>query len=698
MDAPPANSGIAVLPMLRQYWRSIALVTTGISSLGAAVIWCFVKPKFEVNATIHVSPVVRPVLFSDSETDISRNYRQYVGTEASNITSPAAIEDALDTPEVRDLASVKAALDPVAEIAGRLTVGPIQNTELLKVAMAGDKPKEMATIINSLIQTYLRRRHEQQRDWDERILGSLKREETELETKLEIKARQLHQTAVDKGLGGAEPSGQMLDTWIAELQQLVTQAKKDNALASGRLQALDAGGAATYNPSELDSYMTADPSLRSLREQERNAQLAVLNDDRLGRGPNHPDVQGRAQLLVEVKDRIKERETLLLDQFRDSVKRRLLGELRDVEVTSKVLTEELRRLSDQRSEVAGQLFVLENLRHERERLEESLNQVRAKVWNVEVEQNRIPRITLDSIARVPLEPNKDRRPHFTAACAMFGLFAGVALAFLRARSDTKFHHPLEVTERLGVRVLGTVQRVEDGKLLLNPTDHRIVEPIRAISTALVSTHDARSTRVRLITSPTAGSGKTSLALNLAQNLAATGRRVLLVDADNDVQGVTRRLKLRKLAGLSEFLDGHASAQQIVHACGDDGLQVLPSGKHDPRFGEKLGRVDGQARLRELFQSFDEVLVDSPPVLAKSDVMILATLVDEVVLVVRADQTTKEEARGAQQQLASVGANVVGAVLNGVDPQLRPYGYAYAYQYGYVAPEPELVGEASANMG
>lgn len=698
MEAPRPGAGVAILPVLRQYWKSIAAVALAITAIGAGTIWCFVKPNYEVTASIHVSPVVRPVLFSDSDTDISRNYRQYVGTEASNVTSPAAIEDALDVPEVRELALVKSSLDPVAEIASRLTVGPIPNTELLKVAMTGDKPREMVTIINSLIQTYLRRRHEQQRDWDERILGSLKREETELETKLEIKARQLHQTAVDKGLGGAEPSGQMLDTWIAELQQLATQARKDQALATGRLQALEAGGAATSNPGELDAYMTADPGLRTLREQERNAQLAVLNDDRLGRGPNHPDVQGRTQLLAEVTDRIKEREASLLEQFRDSIKRKLLGELRDAEVTAKVLAEELRRLSDQRSEVAGQLFVLENLRHERQRLEESLNQVRAKVWNVEVEQNRVPRITIDSMARVPLEPNKDRRPHFTAACVMFGLFAGVALAFLRARADTRFHHPLQVTERLGVRVLGTVQHVEDEKLLVNPTDHRIVEPIRAISAALVAAHNARSTRVRLITSPTAGSGKSSLALNLARNLAATGRKVLLVDADNDVQGVTRRLKLRKLPGLSELLDGRVAPQQAVHACEGAGPQVLPSGKHDPRFGEWLSRVDAQAKLRELFQSFDEVLVDSPPVLAKSDVMILATLVDEVVLVVRADQTTREEALGAQQQLASVGANVVGAVLNGVDPQSRPYGYAYAYQYGYLTPEPELVGETAASAG
>jgi tyrosine-protein kinase Etk/Wzc len=82
----------------------------------------------------------------------------------------------------------------------------------------------------------------------------------------------------------------------------------------------------------------------------------------------------------------------------------------------------------------------------------------------------------------------------------------------------------------------------------------------------------------------------------------------------------------------------------------------------------------------LFAGFDEVIVDSPPVLAKSDTVVLATLVDEVVLVLRAGRSTQEEARAARQYLAAVGGNVVGVILNAVNPKHVRYGYSYNYSY------------------
>jgi len=91
-------------------------------------------------------------------------------------------------------------------------------------------------------------------------------------------------------------------------------------------------------------------------------------------------------------------------------------------------------------------------------------------------------------------------------------------------------------------------------------------------------------------------------------------------------------------------------------------------------------VDAQARRRSLFAGFDEVIVDSPPVLAKSDTVVLATVVDEVVLVLRAGRSTQEEARAARQYLAAVGGNVVGVILNAVVPKHVRYGYSYNDSY------------------
>jgi capsular exopolysaccharide synthesis family protein len=297
-----------------------------------------------------------------------------------------------------------------------------------------------------------------------------------------------------------------------------------------------------------------------------------------------------------------------------------------------------------------------------------------------VEQKRASRITVESRARVPEKPNLDKRLKYSAVALGMGFMLGAGVALLRSRLDTRFRDPEGVTRRLGVRVLGSVQYLANNHAPQNAFDDRLAEPIRGISTALLAGSAARGARTRLITSPTPGSGKSSLAMHLARGLAATGRRVLLVDADNHGQGITRRLQMTDQPGLTDLLAGRLGADETVYTGDMACLSVIPAGPRDERFGDILSGRDAQARLRSLFAGFDEVIVDSPPVLAKSDTVVLATLVDEVVLVLRAGRSTQEEARAARQYLAAVGGNVVGVILNAVDPKHVRYGYSYSYSY------------------
>jgi receptor protein-tyrosine kinase len=208
-------------------------------------------------------------------------------------------------------------------------------------------------------------------------------------------------------------------------------------------------------------------------------------------------------------------------------------------------------------------------------------------------------------------------------------------------------------------------------------DVRLLEPLRGISAALLASSNAGKSHSRLITGPNARSGKSSLAMNLARSLASTGRQVLLVDADNAGQGVTREFELTDRPGLKELLEGTCRPEDAVHPGGAANLRVLPAGQRDAQFGAILARRSAQQDIRSLFGTYEEVIVDSPPVLVSSNAVILATLVDEVILVLRAGKSTREEAQAAQQHLASVGGKLVGIILNAVEPRHAPYSY-----YGY----------------
>ena len=179
-----------------------------------------------------------------------------------------------------------------------------------------------------------------------------------------------------------------------------------------------------------------------------------------------------------------------------------------------------------------------------------------------------------------------------------------------------------------------------------------------------------------------------MSMNLARSLASTGRRVLLIDGDNHVRGVSRRLGLSDRPGLAELLAGSATPDEVTCTGNPEALHVIPAGRPNDGFGDLLGRQSAQTRLKELLVCYDEVIVDSPPVLVNSDAVILATLVDEVVLVLRADCSTREDAVEAQQDLAAVGARVVGVVLNAVNPKNTRRGYKYGSGYTYAHTEGE----------
>lgn len=675
---------VSLTAVFGRRWLTFILTTLIAGAASCSAVWFLVLPEYEVTATVQVARVVRPILFSDADTDISRSYREFIATEATVIASPAVIAATLNAPEVRYLPSVVQAEDPAAEIKKSLKVEQVQNTQMLEVSMTGMNASDMTVIVNTLLRTYLSLREDRKRVWDEKILSSLRKEEIDLTAKVLAKSLELRDRASQYGVQAIGEAGATVDNTAAELHQLLVEAIKNRAFAVAKLEALDSDdtskGEIPDDPMGFEEYLQADPELVGLKEQIRERELAIFDDGRLGRGPAHPNVAGRAEQIAALREAISQREAELLELHKAALRRRLEGERLEADIATKVHQEQLDKLNDRQSEVARQLFILADMRHERERLEQSLTQIRQKIWTVTIEQNRESRVTIDSLASAPDEPNVDKRLKYSAAACLMSLVIGAGFALVRDRLDNSIREPGEVTARLGMPLLGSLERIPKTNGIGLASDERILEPMRGISTALLASSRASSARSRLITSPTPGGGKSSLAMNLARTLAATGRQVLLVDGDNSGQAVTRAFDMVKQSGLKDLLEGSCSPEKVVHPCKVNNLSILPAGERSERFGELLSGRRIQEEIRSLFKGYDGVIVDSPPVLASSNTVVLATLVDEVVLVVRAGKNTGKEAEAARQCLATVGDKVVGVILNAVSPKKAHYGYGYGYTY------------------
>lgn len=667
----------SLIGMLLPRWLTLVVVTLCAALISVAGIWYFIEPKYKVVATLHVSPVVRAILDSDSKAAKWGDYRQYVGTQALTITGAAIIDRLLSKPEIRELPSLAKLQNPVGYIKSRIVAGQIPSSELLEVSMVDEHPHDMVAIVNGLVATYLQDIEEKEREWDQKVVSSLKIEQDELMMKLQIKNEQLQQVAVEQGASGAQDSGQLIDKWLSDAHQSLTQANKEKALAEAKLARLANEDPKNADPMAFEEFVGRDPELLALKEQYRQQKAAAAADTTQGRGPMHPDVRSRPQVVAELEERMRKREDVLVEAFATAQRRELDAAFRDSEITARVLESELKKLQTDRASVAGSQFILSDRRREREQIERALEQVRDKIWTIEVEQKSASQITAHALAQVPPSPNFDKRPKMAAIAVMLSMALGVGVALLRGVMDRSFHNPVEVAGSLGVRVLGSVENVRAEGVALG-LDARMVEPIRGISTTLLAASPQGAAHSRMITSPTAGSGKSSMSMNLARSLAATGRRVLLVDGDNQGQGATRRLGLAGRLGVPEYLDG-MDASGLIHTISRN-FDFLPAGPKNAMFGDVLRAKGTAGRLYELFKNYEEIIVDSPPLLIKSDAIALATMVDEVVLVLRAGRTTQEEARLARQSLDSVRSNVVGVILNAVDPKAARYGYGYSYTY------------------
>jgi succinoglycan biosynthesis transport protein ExoP len=290
-------------------------------------------------------------------------------------------------------------------------------------------------------------------------------------------------------------------------------------------------------------------------------------------------------------------------------------------------------------------------------------------------------------AAVPTSPSSPK-PLEDALLGLFaGLILGIGAAFLRDNLDDTLTTG-EAVERVGgTTVLATVPMVASWRRNANPVVISVSEPTsqsaeayRSLRTSLQFVRTDGTVRTILVTSPSAGDGKTATVVNLGAVFAQAGARVVLVSCDLRRPGLGQFFAPAGHAELSLILSGEQPIDRALSPVPSvDGLWTLGSREVAANPTELLGGDRMRSLVDDLAKRFDIVLIDSPPVLPVADALILSGYADAVVLVVAAGSTRRAELRRAAEKLAQADAPVVGAVLNKATAQ---DGYGYGYYGGY----------------
>jgi succinoglycan biosynthesis transport protein ExoP len=207
------------------------------------------------------------------------------------------------------------------------------------------------------------------------------------------------------------------------------------------------------------------------------------------------------------------------------------------------------------------------------------------------------------------------------------------------------------------------------------------EAYRTLRTNLIFSQAIQTLRTIVITSPSPKDGKTTTAANLAVTFAQQGMRVLIIDCDMRKARLHNMFALPREPGFSQLLVKQATVEQVVQQTSIENLWLISAGLLPANPSELLGSATARATIESLAGQYDIVILDTPPVHVAADALILGSMANGVLLVLRAGHSERDAAQEALQRLLNVGAHVVGAVLNDPDHKVPEYG-SYYYYYDY----------------
>jgi len=588
----------------------------------------------------------------------------------------------------------------------RIKVEAVKDTRLALVKLEDADPDRAQRILTALIDTYISVNLEDAHASTSQAVEWLQGQLDHLKTDLEGSEMALHEYKERKNILSValDDQSNMLREEMKQLNDALTLVRLKREEISARRNELSK--VQPENPQLLPAAELLQSGL--LQELRHSYAESVRDRDALlkaGKGKNHPDVAS-----VQAK----------VDAARDAI----LAEVKNVQGA---LDRDLAVINRQEGGLSGLFEAARKRAFEVNLLEIEYNRLKRtkdnneKLYALVLERTkesdlaRMLRVNNIRLIDPPLRPGGPIRPQvpFNISVGIFvGLLLGLAAAMGRAMIDRTVKTPDDVEKEVGITFIGLLPEINEklgpvyGKkrsrkdralpsAIKRPElivhDYRmsgIAEAARTVRTNLLFMAPDHPFKTLLVTSAGPAEGKTTVACCIAIAMAQAGQRVVIMDCD------LRKPRLHRIFGkdakvgvttalLDDNLDHCILPTEVPN------LSVVAAGPIPPNPAEILHSERFKAFLEQIQGRFDRVIIDSPPIVPVTDSVVLSTLVDGTILVVRAFKTTKDLARHALRALLDVGANVAGTVLNAVNLNKGEYKYSQYYYYrrdGYYAEE------------
>jgi capsular exopolysaccharide synthesis family protein len=679
----------------RRRWLPATALALALASIAGILTWVFLPKGFESVAWLRVRD--KSGMFGVGGGRDNAEYEAYRKTQVQLIKSPFVLTSALRRPGISSLSTLSTEDDPVGYLMRNIQVSAPMESEVVQVRMRGEDAKEVTQIVNAVAQAYLS--DVVNKEKSERLNRRDTLERKYKENMAEVRTSLDTYNNLAKSLGTADTAEvatqrSLLLDHLGTLRAQLNQTQRDLTLIDAELAIMDAKDRGEISleqsvPEEtVDAMLLRDPQFAEFRERLSAIEESMAYQaERSARGGNDPAVKRleamRDAMMRRLEDRKEELRPQIVAQLAmDSTNRRTGAAAESpvvLRMRREILAQQLEQTTKDFDKVASEVKSLGAAnadlmarKQEIEQLMKVTDQMGVQLNATEIDVNMPNRVELIEEASVPEGSDELFRSMLSALAALGGLVLGggsvVLFEYLRDRVSI----PEEVSQRVGLRVIGTVPQISRSRKRAN--DGHVAECVDGIR-AVISQTGREAPKVILVTSAVEHEGKTTFAAQLAASLARSGKRTLLLDGDLRHPNAHLALGLDLRAGLPELLRGEISPDEAVQPTAIDGLFAVTGGVCDYAAITALSRPETAALIKSLRDSFDHVVIDAGPVLAFADVLLLGQLSDLAIVATMRDVSRMPQVTSAVDRLRSVGIRVLGTVVNGVSDSNRRRLYA-----------------------
>jgi capsular exopolysaccharide synthesis family protein len=607
--------------------------------------------------------------------------------------------------------------DRVRQLALRLrdwvSVYPVQETDMIKITVRAPSKNEAIIIANTITGEFMEINMEKARGEVSEVKKFLSEQLESVGAELEQAEMALKEYQESADIVALDRSTETIVEQAAEFETQYNNALAERNALETRLSYLKSQLSDQEADIVQNLAQARTPFVKALRDSiaSKQVQLTVLRTDETV-PKDHPYIQNLQRRLREMNAQLDTVTQNLIEdglQIEDPLQRgqdllteifQIEGQISSLESREKYLEQLVASYNEQLEALPGKslefarlkrdqqvnenLFILLKNRYEEARITEA-----GQIGNVSIVDAAIPR-------QDPVQPNTKRN---LLAGGLLALMLGFGAAFGREKLDRTIHS-VEDIEQAGIHNLAVVPRIPEnavagsngnGRAKLNdnlrlishydPTNP-VSEVYRMLRTNLEFTNPDLVPKTILVTSPGAGEGKSTTAVNLAITMSHMGQQVLLVDLDLRKPVIAQTFRIRRKPGFTEALFEKETLENSVHVGAIENLSVLTSGELPGNPSELLGAQKTEEFIQKLAGHYDKIIFDAPPIIPVTDATVISRLVDATVMVVRGGQTDHKAFIRSAKQLKDISGNLAGVVLNDFNVSFAYSSYYYKNQYSY----------------